>query len=262
MDAGASFCRLMLGDTVAATDAARASAIGVDAVDTVAGAWLACAPELGRRRDSLSWEEPHQDPALGPVVAGLAALADRERAAVIAQAVGLTAAELPAALGLEPGEGPALLARGHAGLAGLERPADPGCAAEREALAADEARRGRASTGHCDTCRAFAAALAEQRPALRKAARRAPPGAGTAARRTRLHVAFAPNGPLARRGQRVLEPRGRAGRTAVAVLVTVAAGAAGFGLVRVLEGGERRPGDSGQVTATPVEPLPPAVNQP
>ena len=258
MDAGASFCRLMLGDTAAAADAARASALGVDAIDSVAGAWLACAPELARRRESLSWGEQVEDAESGPVVAALATLPERERAAVIAQALGLSAPELSPALGLEPGEGPALLARGHARLAGLERPADPACAAEREALATDEARRGLMSSSHCDTCRAFAAALAKQRPALRKAAKGAQPGADRPSRRARLRIVAAPGGPLARHGQRVLEPRGRVGRTVVAVLVTAAAGASGFGLVRALDDGER---GSGEVTATPVGPLPPGVDE-
>ncbi len=258
MDAGASFCRLMLGDTAAAAEAAREAETGVDAVDTVAGAWLACTAELARRRDSLSWEDPLEDPSLGPVAAGLAALPDRERAAVVAQAVGLSPTELTPALGLEAGEGPALLARGHASLAGFGRPADLECAAEREELAADEARRGHASTGHCDTCRAFAAALAEQRPALRRAATRAQPGAGPAPRGARLRAAFA---PLARRAQRVLEPRGRLGRAGVALLVTLAAGVSGFGLVRALDDGERGPGGPGEVTATPVKPLPPDINE-
>ncbi len=251
MDAGASFCRLMLGDTAAAAAAADDAAPGSDAVDAVAGAWLACAPELARRRRALSWEEPAEDPALGPLAGRLATLPERERAAVVAQAVGLRPAELAPALGLEPEEGPGLLSRGHAALAGLGRPADRACAAEREELAADEARRGKASTSHCATCRAFAAALAEQRPALRAAA-------ATARREARAGAGSSSPG----RGRGVLEPRGRVGRTLVALAVTLAAGASTYGLVRVLDEEDGGQSGSGVITATPVGPLPPGVNAP
>lgn len=217
--------------------------------------------QFARRRGALSWEEPSADPALGPVAAGLGGLPERERAAVVAQAVGLTPAELTPALGLEEGEGPALLARGHAALAGLGRPADRECAAEREALAADEARRGRAATGHCENCRAFAAALAAQRPELRRAAARAGrPPARPAGGRGAVRGLLAADGRVAHRALALLEPRGRPARLGVALLVTAVASLSGFGLVRALDDG--RPAGPRVVTATPVEPLPPGVNTP
>ena len=173
MPAALAFCRLLLGDPAVAAEAADAAAPGVDRVDEIAGAWLACRPALERRRDTLAWGEV--DPARSSVVAGLAELPDFERGAVAAQALGLDSGDLEQALGLDPGAAPGLLARAHARLAGLAQPADATCAAEREQLASAPSTGRPARTEHCDDCRAFATAVAVQRAALRRVAEQTPP---------------------------------------------------------------------------------------
>jgi hypothetical protein len=168
MSAAPSFCRLVLGDSVAvvaATDAADAAPPPSGRVDEIAGAWRTCQPELERRRGTLTWEDtPSREPSLA---AALAALGDLERGAVAAQALGLEPGEVEQALGTDPGAAPGLLARAHVRLAGLGRPAGAACAEERERLASAPAGT---STEHCADCRTFAAAVSEQRLALRRAA--------------------------------------------------------------------------------------------
>ena len=167
MSAAPAFCRLVLGDSEAA------AAATADAVPTppgrfaeIAGAWRACRPELERRRDALAWEDA--TPRQPSLAVALAALPDLERGAVAAQALGLEPGEVEQALGAAPGAAQGLLARAHVRLGGFGPPAGAACAEERERLAtAPEGTR----TRHCADCRAFAAAVSEQRHELRRAAR-------------------------------------------------------------------------------------------
>ncbi len=168
MSAALAFCRLVLGDQVAATAAADAAVSGVDRVDEVAGAWLACASELERRRGALAWEDAAAAPGQPAVVSALAALGDLERAAVAAQALGLAPGAVEQALGTEAGAAPGLLARAHAAIGAFGRPADAACAEERERLAAAPGARRAPRSKHCAECRAFAGAVGEQRRALRR----------------------------------------------------------------------------------------------
>ena len=281
-----SFCRLVLGLGPAAEAAAQAAAPGVDRVDAVAGAWLACSPELERRRATLSWEEPQGGPAGLP----LAALADLERAAVVAQALGLAQEEVEQALGAAPGAAPGLLARGHAALAGIGLPGGPACARERERMAVADRPR----TDHDDACAGFATAVATQRAQLARLAggashrqrwsvlravgtRSTDRGPTTDPDELDLAASVEPGGGLANprdsvgsdpfasvvaratgSARALLEPRGRRARVAVGLGVLVLAGVAGFGLTSAFERDERGAGD-GVVTATPVGPLPPGV---
>lgn len=250
MPVQSAFARLVLGDP----DAAAAGEPAPERVDAVAAAWRACAPELARRRSSLSWSAPAAPGREAPVTARLTGLPDLERGAVVAQALGLEPAEVERALDAEAGAAPGLLARAHAGLAGLGLPADRACGEERERVAGE----GGAST-HCADCEAFTAAAREQRRALRKAGRRAERDAEEG-ERTAAEAARG-LGPAARRLDRLVEPRGVLARTAVALAVLLVSGAAGFGLVRAYEAPGRGDsiGEDGVVTATPVGPLPPGV---
>ena len=236
MDAGAAFSRLVLGDREAEIDG---SAPAVAPAEAVAAAWRRCAPELARRRSSFGWDENPDEAQRSPLLTALAALDDLERAALAAEAVGLDPTAIARALDVPGGEAEALLARGHAELGGLGRPADARCAAERARLAA---ARGRARTAHRDDCRAFAAALPGQRRALR----------GEAGRR-RVEPADARALAL-----RTLEPEGPRARLVVALAVLVLAGLGGFGVVSAVENASKG-GGSDVITATPVGPLPPGV---
>lgn len=169
------FCRLVLGSPEAAATAADAAAPGVDRIDEVAGAWLACRPELERRRGALAWGETASGQSQD-VVAGLAALGELERAAVAAQALGLEPREIEQALGAEPGTARGLLSRAHARLAGLAGAADAACVRERERLAYAPAARRSTRADHCAKCRAFRLAVDQQRLELRRAAGGEPVG--------------------------------------------------------------------------------------
>lgn len=168
MSAASAFCRLVLGDPVAAASAAEAAAAATSPratrVEEIASAWRACQPELERRRDILAWEDVPGEPSLA---AGLAALGDRERAAVAAQAFGLESGEVEHALGAGPGAARGLILRAHVRLARLGPAAGTGCAEARERVATAPTGTG---TEHCADCRAFASAVSEQRLALRRAA--------------------------------------------------------------------------------------------
>lgn len=281
MSAAPAFCRLVLGDSVAgaaATNAADAAPACRYRVDEVAGAWRACQPELERRRDELAWDD--LTPGQSSLAAGLAALPDLERGAVAAQALDLTPGEVEQALGAGPGAARGLLARAHVGLAGFGRPAGAECAEERErlALAPDGTR-----TAHCADCRAFAVAADEQRLALRRAAgaaEAAPGREGDEERRSGFPAAAARVRSVAstagRPGSRaaavararsaastslprLLEPKERGPRIAVALTALLLGGLLGFGVVSALETPREGDGDPGVVTATPVGPLPPGV---
>ncbi len=169
MSVAPAFCRLVLGTPEAAAAAAAAATPGVDRVDEIAGAWLACRAELERRGDALAWGDVASGQSRG-VVAGLVALPDLERGAVAAQAPGLEPDDIERALGTEPGAARGLLARAHAGLAGLPVAAGAVCVQERERLAYAPAARGARTADHCAECRAFRAAVDEQRLELRRAA--------------------------------------------------------------------------------------------
>lgn len=251
MSARAAFCRLVLGADPAREAAAAARAVaGVDRVDEVAGAWIACRAELERPGgDALAWDEPE---ATEPAAGGLAAVPGEERAALAAQALGLEPAGVEEALGLEAGVGAGLLARGHACLAGLGRPADAACAAERARLATARVRPGALRSRHCADCRAFGAAVAVQRPELRRMAEEAERGGGEEAAEAAAPAGGDPAGPHPG-GRR---ERGR--RVAVAAAVLLVSGLIGFEVVSALET-PRSHGSGGVVTATPVGPLPPGV---
>ncbi len=280
MPAGATFCRLVLGDLQAAAAAAQAARPAADRVGEVTAAWVACAPELARRRAALSWEDPPVAPGTPPLVQRLQRLADTERAAVVAQALGLTPTEVERALGAGYGEAPGLLARGHAALAGLGRPDEERCRHERERLAVEDTPR----TTHADEgCWAFAEAVEDQRAVLQAIAGERPagkpprpPGTPRLSRRGRRAAspkrpagAVGPvragrpkhvpaTGTLPERVSAVLDQTETGPRVVVAVVVALLAGLAGFGAVSAFERDAPDRG-SGVVTATPVGPLPPGV---
>jgi len=282
MPAAPAFRRLVLGSSeaaAAATAAADRASPPSDRVDEIAGAWRACQPELERRRDALAWEDV--TPGQPSLAAGLAALPDLERGAVVAQALGLEPREVEQALSTGPGAARGLLARAHASVADLGRPAGAECAEERERLASAPAGTG---TEHCADCRAFAAAVSEQRLALRRAAgaegaasseeRDGKPRVGAAAAavarvRSAATRPGAASSIVARlrsaasaaavTAEPILEPKERGPRIAVALAVLLLAGLAGFGVVSALETPREGGGDPGVVTATPVGPLPPGV---
>jgi hypothetical protein len=168
MSAASAYCRLVLGDPVAAASAAEAAAAATSPratrVEEIASAWRACQPELERRRDVLAWEDVPGAPSLSE---GLAALGDRERGAVAAQAFGLEPGEVEHALGVGPDAARGMILRAHVRLARLGPAAGAGCAEARERVATAPTGTG---TEHCADCRAFAAAVSEQRLALRRAA--------------------------------------------------------------------------------------------
>ncbi len=265
MSAAPAFCRLVLGNSEAATavaDAVGAAPPSRYRVDEIAGAWVACRPELERRRDALAWDDVA--PGQPSLAAGLAALGDFERGAVAAQALGLTPEEVEQALGAGPGAARGLLARAHAGLAGFGRSPGAGCAEQRERLAVAPAGT---RTEHCADCRAFAAAVDEQRLALRRAAgavkaaptkRRdeeprsgsAPTGAGPGRQAAAAQRATAPAepappvaSPVGRPGSAVAARLRSAsgGRGSAAAAVTRVRSAASTTLPHILEPEERGP---------------------
>jgi hypothetical protein len=233
-----AFCGLVLGEPGAVSSAAVPAVSEQGSLAGLQVAWPACEEELARRRGSLAWDEPPGAEG-GTAVARLPAVPERERAALAAQAVGLGVEDVEQLLGVGPGEGERLLARGHAALSGLGRPAGEACAAAQAGLAVGRGER----RAHCAECAAFGRAVADQRSALCRAA------------------GVAPGPPVATGSRRPpLGPSGPGGRVAIGLVVLLVSGLAGFGVVRTVVRPAGSGGGDGVVTATPVRPVPPGVN--